>query len=137
MLHANTIKHWNNLQTSLGGILKPIENEAHYDQLAELLDELLDETRGDPQHPLRTLLEVVTRLIQDFDTAHPIPLSAPHEMLAWYLQRDGLTQTALAARTGVDQSVISKHVLGKRAIHVGHARAYAKAFGVKLEVFVR
>jgi HTH-type transcriptional regulator / antitoxin HigA len=137
MLHSNTIKHWNKLQDSLGGILKPIENETHYDQLAILLDELLEETRGEPKHPLRGMLEVVTRLIQEFDTAHPITLSSPLEMLAWYMERDGLTQTELAAKTGLDQSLISKHLQGKRAINLAHARGYAKAFGVTLEAFIR
>ena len=137
MLHTNTIKHWNKLQDSLGGILKPIENDTHYEQLAALLDELLEETRGAPKHALRGMLEVVTRLIQEADAAQPIALSSPPEMLAWYMQRDGLTQTELAAKTGLDQSLISKHLQGKRAINLAHARGYARAFGVKLEAFIR
>ena len=56
------------------------------------------------------MLEVVTRLFQELDAAHPVALSGPLEMLARYLRRDGLTQTELTAKAGLDQSLISKHL---------------------------
>jgi hypothetical protein len=63
-------------------MLQPIQNDARYDQLSVLLDDLLDSTRGNPNHPLHGLLEMVTKLIEDFDRVHPLKLSKPHEMLA-------------------------------------------------------
>ncbi len=85
-MKQTTIKYWNALQDSVGGILQPVQSEAHYDQLAALLDDLLEVTRDQPNHALRGLLEMVVKLIADYDQAHPLELSPPHEMLAWYME---------------------------------------------------
>jgi hypothetical protein len=52
--------------------LQPIQNDAHYNQLGVLLDDLRDSTRGSTNHPLRGLLEIVTKLIEAFDRAHSL-----------------------------------------------------------------
>jgi antitoxin component HigA of HigAB toxin-antitoxin module len=130
-----TIQHWNGLQDSVGGILQPIQNGAHYDQLGVLLDDLLDSTRGNPNHPLRGLLEMVTKLIEDFDRAHPLELSKPHEMLAWYMESKAINQVQLAAATGIDQSLISKHLQHKRPISKNDAKTYAQFFDAPVTAF--
>jgi antitoxin component HigA of HigAB toxin-antitoxin module len=136
MLQDKTTKHWNALQDSLGGILRPIETPEHYDQLAVLLDDLLEATRDDPHHPLRGLLDLVTRLIQDFDALKPLELSSPSQMLNWYMKQAKINQIQLASSTGLDQSLISKHLLGKRRIGVNHAQVYAAFFSAPLAAFV-
>jgi hypothetical protein len=82
-MNQATIQHWNALQDSVGNILQPVQSETHYDQLAALLDDLLDLTRDQPNHALRGLLEMVVKLITDYDQAHPLELNTPHQMLAW------------------------------------------------------
>ncbi len=116
-------------------MLLPIQSESHYDQLAALLDDLLEVTRDQPNHALRGLLEMVVKLISDYDSAHPLELSAPHEMLAWYLENIKTNQVQLAAITGIDQSLISKHLKAKRPISQANARAYAKVFAVPVNIF--
>jgi hypothetical protein len=118
-----TIKHWNALQDSVGGILQPVQSEAHYDQLAALLDDLLEVTRDQPNHALCGLLEMVVKLIADYNSAHPLELSAPHEMLAWYMENTQTNQVQLSMTTGIDQSLISKHLKAKRLISQANARA--------------
>jgi antitoxin component HigA of HigAB toxin-antitoxin module len=130
-----TIQHWNALQDSVGGILQPIQNDAHYDQLSVLLDDLLDSTRGNPNHPLRGLLEMVTKLIEDFDRAHPLELSKPHEMLAWHMENKAVNQVQLANETGIDQSLISKHLQHKRPISKSDAKFYAQYFDAPVTAF--
>ncbi|NJK46719.1 MAG: helix-turn-helix transcriptional regulator [Pleurocapsa sp. SU_196_0] len=136
MLPRAAITHWNKLQDALGGVLRPVENSAHYDQLAALLDDLLETVRSDAKHPLRGLLEVVTQLVLEYDARHPLPLAAPAEMLEWHMRRVGVNQVQLAAATGLDQSLISKHLTGKRAINLGHAMSYVAFFDAPLETFV-
>ncbi len=136
MLPNKTIKHWNALQDSVGGILHPVSSEAHYDQLAKLLDNVLDTVRGDENHALHGLLEVITRLIQDYDTQHPLELAAPEKMLEFYMRQKEVNQVQLASVTGVNQSLISKHLLGKRDISLAKAKVYAQYFRVPLESFI-
>jgi HTH-type transcriptional regulator/antitoxin HigA len=130
-----TIQHWNALQDSVGGILQPIQDEAQYDQLSVLLDDLLDSTRGNANHPLRGLLEMVTKLIEDFDRAHPLELSKPHEMLAWYMESKAVNQVQLAKETGIDQSLISKHLQQKRPVSKNDAKVYARFFDAPVTAF--
>ncbi len=136
MLQRNTTKHWNALQDSLGGILRPIETSEHYDQVAALLDDLLEETRGHPEHPLRGLLEFATRLIREFDATEPLELSSPSEMLQWYMEQASVNQTQLGSATGIDQSLVSKHLLGTRRISPNHAQAYAVFFHAPIATFI-
>jgi HTH-type transcriptional regulator / antitoxin HigA len=116
-------------------MLQPVQNNAHYDQLSVLLDDLLDSTRGTPNHPLRGLLEIVTKLIEDFDRSHPLKLSKPFEMLAWYMESKAVNQVQLAAATGIDQSLISKHLQHKRPISKNDAKTYAQYFDVPVTAF--
>ena len=116
-------------------ILQPVQNDAQYNQLSVLLDDLLDTTRGNINHPLRGLLEVVTKLIEDFDRAHPLELSKPHEMLAWYMENKAVNQVQLALETGIDQSLISKHLQHKRPISKNDAKTYAQFFDAPVTVF--
>jgi HTH-type transcriptional regulator / antitoxin HigA len=114
---------------------KAIQNDGQYDQLSVLLDDLLDSTRGNPNHPLRGLLEIVTKLIEDFDRAHPLELSKPYEMLAWYMESKAVNQVQLAAATGIDQSLISKHLQHKRPISKNDAKVYARFFDAPVTAF--
>jgi HTH-type transcriptional regulator / antitoxin HigA len=137
IMNQATIQYWNALQDSVGNILQPVQSETHYDQLAALLDDLLDLIRDQPSHALRGLLEMVVKLITDYDQAHPLELSAPHEMLAWYMENSKINQVQLAVRTGIDQSLISKHLKAIRPIPKANARAYAKVFAVPVDLFSR
>jgi antitoxin component HigA of HigAB toxin-antitoxin module len=116
-------------------ILQAIQNAPHYDQLGVLLDDLLDSTRGNPNHPLHSLLEMVTKLIEDFDRVHPLELSKPFEMLAWYMESKAINQVELAAVTGIDQSLISKHLQQKRPISKNDAKVYAQYFDAPVTAF--
>ena len=78
---------------------------------------------------------MVVKLIADYDQAHPLELSPPHQMLAWYMESTKTNQVQLAAATGIDQSLISKHLNAKRPISQANARAYAKVFVVSKNIF--
>ncbi len=134
----HTVASWNAFQNSTGNILCPIENIEHYHQVADFLDNLLDTVRPDyTTHPLWPLVNFVTHLIGDYDTAHPLELATPQEMLKYYMEQSKLNQTALAKATELDQSLISKHLRNEREINLDHARAYSTFFKVPLEAFVR
>jgi hypothetical protein len=129
------IQHWTALQNSLGGILRPIENDIHYDEVADFLDDLREAAREQPH--LVPLAEMVTGLIAEYDQRHPLPLATPAEMLIFYVQQSNISQTALSAATGIDQSLISKHLQAKRSISRTDAKRYADYFAAPLAAFTR
>lgn len=62
----NTVNAW----TSLSGTLFVPHNEAEYQRLAALLDELADEVGEDESHPLASMMEIVGALIANYENSH-------------------------------------------------------------------
>ena len=50
--------------------------EAEYDELVELLDQLIDEVGEDETHPLASLMEVIGVLIEKYEDEHVPELGA-------------------------------------------------------------
>ncbi|MDL1893833.1 hypothetical protein FBQ87_13245 [Sphingobacteriales bacterium CHB3] len=51
------------------------QNEAQYNRLVQLLDELVDEVGEDESHPLASLMEVIGVLIEKYEDEHIPELS--------------------------------------------------------------
>ena len=127
---------WNALQKTTGNILHPIKDEEHYNQVIALLDEILEVTRDEPDDPMMGFLEIVTLLVAEYEKQYPIELSEPHEILDWFMRITYVTQLELMAATGIDQSMISKHLQNKRPISKRDARAYAAYFKTDVTAFL-
>ena len=50
--------------------LRPIRNEDEYDRTVILMNSLLDVVGDQDDHPLTGLLDLVSKLVEDFDTEH-------------------------------------------------------------------
>jgi HTH-type transcriptional regulator/antitoxin HigA len=125
------IVHWQ----FIAPILTPPNNEDEYHQLAATLDELLDITGDDEEHPLSGLIDRIGDLISAYDDKHyQIPDAAPHEVLAFLMEQHGLTQSDLS--DVASQSVISEILNGNRKLNANHIRALVKRFGVSADVFL-
>jgi HTH-type transcriptional regulator/antitoxin HigA len=60
------VKSWQNLSDT---IFVP-RSEAEYDQLVEMLDELIDEVGENESHPLASLMDVLSALIENYEIAN-------------------------------------------------------------------
>ncbi len=67
-----TLAHWPELSQSL---FVP-HNDADYQRLVTLLDELVDEVGNDESHPLASLMEVIGSLIEKYEDEHVPELGA-------------------------------------------------------------
>ena len=63
---TETLKAWRPLSDK---VVVP-HNEAEYDELVELLDQLVDEVGEDETHPLASLMEVIGVLIEKYEDEH-------------------------------------------------------------------
>jgi HTH-type transcriptional regulator/antitoxin HigA len=50
--------------------LRPVRNEDEYDRTVMLMNYLLDVVGDQEDHPLAGLLDLVSELVEDFDTEH-------------------------------------------------------------------
>jgi len=54
----------------LSGAVHVLHTETEYNELVELLDQLIDEVGGDENHPLASLMDVLGVLIEKYEDEH-------------------------------------------------------------------
>ena len=106
------------------------ENDAAI-SLAEELEHLPNQT---PEQ--EALLDLLVTLIEKYeDTAYPIPVSSPREVLLHLMDVRGCIQEDLVGVIG-SRGVVSEVVNGKRGISIAQAKSLAKYFGVDAGLFI-
>lgn len=127
---------WEAFQKKLPTRISVIRTEDQYDAAVQMMDKLLDEIGDNEQHKLIDMLDVLTQLIEDYESQHhAIPDAAPKEVLRLLMEQHGLKQADLAAELG-GQPVVSAILNGDREINVRQAKELAKRFGVSAGVFI-
>jgi HTH-type transcriptional regulator/antitoxin HigA len=115
--------------------LRPIHSGDEYDRMVALMDSLLDEAGDNEDHPLSSLLDLVSDLVSKYDQEHyPIEPAEPKEVLRFLMDSRGLKQEELSAI--VPQSNLSAILSGKRKISATLAGKLGKFFGISPAVFV-
>lgn len=64
------ISHWK----PISSIIREPKNKEEYDQLARILDQLLDIVGQDESHDLMGLIDIISNMISSYDDAHIEPL---------------------------------------------------------------
>jgi len=115
--------------------LRPIHDEAGYDQLVILMNSLLDAVGEDEDHALSGLLELVGDIVSRYEREHyVIEPPPPNESLRFLMEARRLKQEDLSAI--VPQSNLSAILAGKRNISATLAGKLGKFFGVSPALFV-
>ncbi|MGI8544345.1 MAG: hypothetical protein ACR2MD_12850 [Aridibacter sp.] len=60
------VQSWKNISDT---VFVP-HNEAEYNRLVEMLDKLIDEVGEDESHPLASLMDVLSALIENYENAN-------------------------------------------------------------------
>lgn len=115
--------------------LRPIHDDAGYDEMVALMNSLLDVVGDDEEHPLAGLLDLVGDLVAAYERHRfPIEPLAPRESLRYLMEIRGLRQEDLAAI--VPQGNLSAILAGKRSISASLAGKLGRFFGVSPALFV-
>lgn len=128
----NTIKHWKCLSTD---IHEPLNN-ADYDKLSRVLDNLLDIVGENENHELIGLVDVISHMITMFDERrnHEIKNVSGIEALKFLMQQHKLKQSDLAEIGS--QGVISEILQGKRKLNLNQIKKLSKMFHVSPNTFI-
>ncbi|RJF74467.1 helix-turn-helix domain-containing protein [Deinococcus cavernae] len=130
---------WTNVDAVAHHLLTPIETEAQYQNALGAVDELMtrvNEADIHP-HPLESLLSILIDHVAAYEDAiMPPRAKRPAGVLAYLMEDRSLTQSALAAAVGIDQSTISKLLKEERAFSAAHARKLSAYFGVDASAFL-
>jgi HTH-type transcriptional regulator/antitoxin HigA len=122
--------HWATIRPLL-----TIRNEREYDSAIKRLNELLNEIGANERHPLYGLLDTLGTLIHVYEeTNHPMPECSGADMLQFFMEEHGLTQSELP-EVG-SQGVVSEILKGKRELNIRQVRELAQRFHVSPAVFI-
>jgi HTH-type transcriptional regulator/antitoxin HigA len=115
--------------------LRPIHDEESYVRMTTLMNSLLDVAGDDEDHPLSSLLELVSDMVAKYEQEHyAIESAEPRDALRFLMEARGLKQEDLSAV--VPQSNLSAILAGKRKISATLAGKLGKFFGVSPALFV-
>lgn len=113
----------------------PIRNDADYDRMVTLVEQLVDRVGDNERHPLASLLAIVGELVADYDRDHfAIAASEPRQALRFLMEQHGLRQSDLSDI--VAQPNLSAVLNGHRAISRDVAKRLAERFMVGVDVFI-
>ena len=124
--------HWVALHEALG-LGAAVRDEAHYAQLLEVAESMMDDPVAMESGALGGLVALLGDRIQEYEErVHPWPdASTPATRLAFLMEQHGLRQTDLP-EIGA-QSVVSAVLSGKRALNLRQTQALAQRFGIPME----
>jgi HTH-type transcriptional regulator/antitoxin HigA len=116
--------------------LRVIRSEQEYDHAIATINRLSD--RGDGRTPEETeYLIALAVFIEKYEDEHyPIPPASGAEMLRYLIEAREITQSDVAAGTGLTDSTISEILAGKRKLGVKHIERLAQFFKVKARFFL-
>jgi HTH-type transcriptional regulator / antitoxin HigA len=115
--------------------LRPVRDEADFERMTALMNSLLEAAGDNENHPLSSLLDLVSDLVSRYEqNHHAIEPALPKDTLRFLMEARGLTQEDLSAV--VAQSNLSAILAGKRKISATLAGKLGKFFGISAAVFV-
>ena len=125
------IKAWPTLSKALSVPHK----RAEYEETVALLDELIDEVGENERHPLASLMETLSAVVEAYEQHHvPEFLGDARSSLKALMKEHGLTQKDIP-EVGT-QGVVSEVLNGKRRLNVRQIQALGRRFGVAQTVFL-
>lgn len=115
--------------------IRPIHDEAGYDRMVVLMNELLNVVGDNEEHELAGLLELVGDLVSNYEREHfAIEASEPREALRFLIESKGLKQEDLSDI--VAQGNLSNILAGRRKISARLAGKLGEFFGVSPALFI-
>lgn len=116
-------------------IMAPLETEADYEAALDTLETVWEAKTERPE--LGSLLGLLSERIAAYEArVYPMPEVSGARALAFLMRQHDLTQSALAAATGIDQTGLSRILSGERDFTTGQIRTLARYFGVSGAVFL-
>jgi HTH-type transcriptional regulator / antitoxin HigA len=132
-------KRWEAFNEVAAPIFQPIQSEKEYEETLELLDSLTDRMATPDDVRYIGLFRLLSERVVAWETVHETPYftDTPGRVtLKHLMQEHGVSQYQLEKEGVVNQSLLSKILLGKRSISKALAKKLAQRFHVNLVVFL-
>jgi HTH-type transcriptional regulator/antitoxin HigA len=120
-------------------VLKKPANAKEYAKLEKILDEIIDEVRGNEKHPLAIVMDIIGDNLEHYDNEHFPPIGkdvSDIEIVRFLMDSHQLKQIDLAEIFG-GQANVSKFLNGERALSKTQISGLKKLFKVSADCFLR
>jgi len=113
---------------------KVIANDEEFDRMTAQMQAL--SFKQDPTPEEDALVELLAKLIEDYDSTHyPLPDIPPRAMIEFLMDQRGLKQSDLLPVFG-SRGIASEVLSGKREPSKAHIRKLAQFFNVSADLFL-
>lgn len=120
-------------------VFKKPSNAREYSNLEKILDKLIDEVRGNGNHPLAIVMQIIGENLEQYDNEH-YPAIGHNvneiDMVKYLMKSRKLHQADLADIFG-GQANVSKYLNGKRPLSKNQIAGLKKKFGISADFFVK
>lgn len=119
-------------------VFKKPKNNGDYLRLEAILDQLMDEVRGDEMHPLALAMQIIGDNLEQYDDEHHPDIGeniTDVDMVKYLMESHHLHQKDLADIFG-GQANVSKFLNGGRQLGKNAIVGLKKRFGISADFFV-
>ena len=119
-------------------VFKRPSNAKEYAKLEKILDELIDEVRGDEKHPLADVMQIIGENLEQYDNEH-FPIIGDNvsdiEFVTYLMNTHNLRQVDLAEIFG-GQANVSKFLSGERPLSKSQILGLKNKFKISADLFL-
>lgn len=125
-----TVNHW----IQIAPYILPLHNEKEHKKQLTLLRELAQLRQHGKSHYLASLMKIIAKNIQAYESAiYPPAKCSPAELLRFLMDQHGLKQSDLSEIGS--RTLVSKILSGKRNLTAEQIGKLAKRFHVSTDIF--
>ena len=120
-------------------VFKKPTNAKEYTKLEKVLDELIDEVRGNSKHPLAIVMQIIGENLEQYDSENHPEIGANISdvaMVKFLMISNNLRQADLADIFG-GQANVSRFLNGERSLSKNQILGLKKRFGISADFFVK
>lgn len=115
------------------------KNEREYKKLGKLLDQLIDEVKGNEKHSLTVALQIIGDNLEQYDNETHPPIGhniCEIDMVKYLMKKNSLYQKDLADIFG-SQANVSKFLNGERKLNKHQIEGLKNRFKISADFFIR
>jgi HTH-type transcriptional regulator/antitoxin HigA len=120
-------------------VFKRPNNSKEYAYLEKVLDNLIDEVRGNENHPLALVMQIIGENLEQYDNEHFPTIGAnvsDIELVTFLMNSHELRQSDLADIFG-GQANVSKFLSGERSLSKSQILGLKNKFKISADFFLR
>jgi HTH-type transcriptional regulator / antitoxin HigA len=130
----STTKHKFHLPLS---VFKKPTNQDEYDDLQNILDEIIDEIKENEDHPLATAAQIIGDNLEDFDDKYSPKIGqsvTDVDLVRYLMSKNNLNQSDMVDIFG-NQGNVSKFLNGERSLSKGQIAKLVGKFHISADFF--